>query len=357
MCVGKGSWQGLRTQRLLDMLSATADTCRMISMRRRASIFWILGLGCSAQNQTPTFRSDTDLVTVSFQVESGRENKLVTDLRPDEIQILADGRPQTVALLEGARSRRRVPVEVVLLFDCSRSTWDTGVMNTFRFDPSILRERENVRIALYAFSHEVRRLVKPTADIDVLNSALRQIVRIQPDGSPIYESIRTTAEDMASQKGEAIRTMVIFSDGEEPSSKDNIAQTVQVAAERNIRLYPVLLHNPLEDQGRRAGQSGYGTNAGRNTAVVGRPNTARDQQHAMFLSLAQGTGGADYMRQSPGNDVINDVLRKVALQLESTWVAGYYPEASSEKREHSVQVRLLSGDRRKLLGGTRTVVY
>ncbi len=172
---------------------------------------------------------------------------------------------------------------------------------------------------------------------------------------------------MVAEAGEAMRVLVIFSDGEEAYSKDNVARTVQAATERNIRLYPVLLHNPLEEPKRAAGrhasdggvsESGRGVRADRNTAALARPNFAANQQHAIFLGLGRETGGSEYIRHAPGKDVINDVLKKVARELESTYVAGYYPQVPpGEKREHSVQAGLVSKARGKLRGAARKAVY
>lgn len=319
---------------------------------RRTLFCALLGASCWAQNQATVFRSDSNLVTVSFQVEDTRDRTLVRNLGADEIQILEDGRPQAIAWFEGARSRTSIPVELGLLFDCSGSTWQSAVMNTFRFDPGLLRERENVRIAIYAFSRQVRRLVKATADIDVLNSSILQLQRVPRQGSPIYESIRETAEDMMSGRAGAVRQMIIFSDGETPFSQANVDRTVQVANERNIRLYPVLLHNPLSEP-KDGSHRGHGARG----PLLPPVKPALDQQHGAFLRLAGETGGAEYLRLSPGSDVINDVLKNVMIELEATYVAGYYPKPDGGQRPHSVQVRLVSGSRGKLRGGARKIVY
>jgi hypothetical protein len=62
----------------------------------------LLGLAAQAQSlepaqQVPTFPVTTELVYVRFHVE--RKGGYLDSLRPDQIRVLEDGRPQTVALL------------------------------------------------------------------------------------------------------------------------------------------------------------------------------------------------------------------------------------------------------------------
>ena len=53
------------------------------------------GAAPRAQQQTPTFRSTTDLITTEVRV-TDRSGKFVPDVRLDEFELLEDGVPQKI---------------------------------------------------------------------------------------------------------------------------------------------------------------------------------------------------------------------------------------------------------------------
>ncbi|MDZ4801575.1 MAG: hypothetical protein SGI92_25740 [Bryobacteraceae bacterium] len=81
-----------------------------------------------APDEIPVFRSQTSLALVHFHVV--RKKQYVTNLKPEDIDLLEDGKPQKIGLFEGGlRSRRSLPVEMVLLFDTSGSVVQPGLLD------------------------------------------------------------------------------------------------------------------------------------------------------------------------------------------------------------------------------------
>src|SRR5688500_5093754 len=87
------------------------------------------GLAAEAQSpdtkpaDVPTFGVETELVYVRFHVE--RKGAYVEELRRDQVRVLEDGRPQTIALLETPSTRERtIPPEVTIALDVSSSVVD-----------------------------------------------------------------------------------------------------------------------------------------------------------------------------------------------------------------------------------------
>ena len=104
----------------------------------------------------PTFGTSTELVYVRFHVE--KKGAYVGALKPDQIRVLEDGQPQTIALLETPSTRERtVPPEVTLALDVSSSVMDDRLL-----DESLLKEvlfatlGEQARIGLCAFGGELQ---------------------------------------------------------------------------------------------------------------------------------------------------------------------------------------------------------
>src|SRR5689334_25364571 len=141
----------------------------------RVLIFALLSTFGLHSQAPATFRVDTKLALVRFQVRPER-GKFLTDLRAEDIEIREDGVPQEIALFEGGRFYpRRLPVEIALLFDCSRSVQEAGKLNTNVFPRGILDEYENASLAIYAFSDKLVRLADTTLTMAELNKALEVV--------------------------------------------------------------------------------------------------------------------------------------------------------------------------------------
>ena len=70
-----------------------------MSMRNLLCVLLALPLMATAQEATPTLRTTTSEVLLDFVVRDKHSN-LIRDLRPDEVQILEDGVPQSVRHFE-----------------------------------------------------------------------------------------------------------------------------------------------------------------------------------------------------------------------------------------------------------------
>ena len=78
-------------------------------MVRIASLLFIAALVAQQQPAAPTFRAGTDLVEVDVRV-IGRDGRFVTDLKPEDFQLLEDGtlqKIQSVTLIQGTDFPRR----------------------------------------------------------------------------------------------------------------------------------------------------------------------------------------------------------------------------------------------------------
>ena len=80
------------------------------------------GLRADAQSpdkrtDVPTFGTSTELVYVRFHIEK-KKDSYVDTVRADQLRVLEDGKPQTIALLETAATRERtIPPEITLALD------------------------------------------------------------------------------------------------------------------------------------------------------------------------------------------------------------------------------------------------
>jgi hypothetical protein len=156
---------------------------------RTAIALSVLLVGVSPGQETPkeatqpTFRAQTDVVVVPFQVRRG--SRPVSDLESSDVVLLEDGRPREVAGFEAPSDRPSL--ELVVMFDVTdvqrggfwsaralrelASFWNEATM------PAIVEAQgAGVRISLYQFNESrLRRLTRSTSDPKVLLDALHRL--------------------------------------------------------------------------------------------------------------------------------------------------------------------------------------
>jgi VWFA-related protein len=268
---------------------------------------------------------------------SPKRGEFVTDLRPGDIEIREDGVPQAIALFEGGRFYpRRLPVEVALLFDCSMSVQDAGKLNPRVFRRGLLEEYENASLAIYAFSDKLVRLTGDTRTQADLAAALETVAKFPAGKTPLFEYITATMREMAAAGRDALRILVVFSDGESTRPGDEWLdqQAISAAKELGVAIYPVLLSRP-----------GAAATMERQIVSVQK-----------FMNLAKATSGEATVTLE-SEEVLPRVLRAVASRVQFEYVAGYYPPAGVMRKQHEVEVVWKAKARGEIVGGTKVVVH
>jgi von Willebrand factor type A domain len=245
--------------------------------------------------------------------------------------------PQEVALFEGGRLYpRHLPVEIALLFDCSRSVQEAGKLNTNVFPHGILDEYENASLAIYAFSDKLVRLADTTRTMTELNKALEVVGKFPAGKTPLFEYITQTMREMTAGGREALRILVVFSDGESTRPGDEWLdiRAIDAAKELGIAVYPVLLSRP-------------------DAAATMERQILSVQK---FLDLAKATGGEGTITLD-NDEVLPRVLRTVAARVKFEYVVGYRPPSGTMRQQHEVQVVWRVKPRGEIVGGTRVLVH
>ena len=296
---------------------------------------------------TTTFRTTSQLAVVGFQVLSAK-GQLIRNLKPDEIELREDGVPQKIALFEGGAGRAgTTPVDIALLFDCSRSVEVAGALDTNVFEQNILEEFENVRIAIYGFSDYLIRTTAPTRDAAALKKAADSVRTVTPGSTPLFGAIADTARDFGATARPVVRMMAILSDGESAflGDGDRVGEAISAARESGIALYPVMLAKPAVTPDGLSAPTIAPTFSQSNLPSI-----------AAFMDLAPATGGRA-LSGLMNTDVLPSIVKSLATQIRGSYVAGYYPVQSATPKPHKVEIVLLDKHRGQLYGGVRTVVH
>ena len=274
-----------------------------------------------------------------------------------------DGKPQKVIFFEGGSVQRTVPIELSLLFDCSRTALSSGALDPGLFVEGLLKEFPNASIALYGFRGGLERLVPLTRDQEALNQAMGSPMFVHPVGTFLLDHISRVELETLSTGGVAIRMLAVFSERRPDSGATSSAEeqrryqrAIAIAQQTAVSIYPVWLKSPL------AVQTTESTPAPARTSTVGGPQLSQpDPTPGLravgdFISLGAATGGEKTEALTGGN-VLPDFLEWMAKQLRYEYAAGFEVPVSGEKERHKVKVVMRNKKRGKIDGDTHTLVY
>lgn len=331
-----------------------------------------------ASEELPVFRTETTLVLAPFHVI--QKNRYVTHVKPGDIEILEDGKPQKITVFEGGRfAPRSIPVEIMLLFDVSGSVMQEGLLDWVAFKEDLLDGLGYVNLGVYAFDSRLWRLAFPSRNLAQLkqafsllenparrrNSGVRSMALKPPpgrkggiSGTQLYEAVIETAREMAQSPVNASRMIVVFSDGF--GTTDARAEDAwKVAAELAVTVHPVVLgHEKLLEQANAARQT-VDRQGQLTPGAKDRLMRLQDKENQIqeFASLAEKTGGRAFDPRLFGPSTVRQILSAIVGYIRTEYVAGYTPLSSGERRRHKVQVRLKTKSLGRLTGGVRTVVH
>jgi len=298
------------------------------------------------KHDVPTFGTTTELVYVRFHVE--RKGGYLDTLKPDQIRVLEDGRPQKIALLETPSTRERtIPPEVTLALDVSSSVMDERLL-----DESLVKDvlfaslGEQARVGLCAFGGELRCLRPPTRDAESLVDGFQEALRFgwdtRREGTRLYASLADLCR--RPKEGEkAQRALIVFSDGLE-NKGGKVQEAIQAAAEGDVRVYSILLSQAFQT-------------SSRNAAFGGVPNRSMYDYKKFELSrLAEESGGRAFEPGTVDAKSLAKILRTIATEISMENVVGYQPEGAATGQKRHVKVELADKSVGSIKDGERTLV-
>jgi hypothetical protein len=183
-----------------------------------------------------------------------------------------------------------------------------GALEPHVFESTLLNEYENVTIAVYAFSADLVRITTPTRYGPALEAAMNAVPKVEAGNTPLFGYIAETAHQAAANGGNAVRMIVIFSDGQaDYYDLHYYADAIGAAQELGIALYPVLLQSP-----------------GANLADQSDIHPYVWESMEKYQSLAKRTGGESFTAPATKN-ALPAILSAIAQQIRYDYVAGFIP--------------------------------
>jgi VWFA-related protein len=306
------------------------------------------------EKSVPTFGATSELVYVRFHVE--KKGHYLDHLTKDQIRVLEDGHPQTIALLETPSTRdRTVPPEVTLALDVSSSVMDERLL-----DESLVKDvlfanlSQQAKVGLCAFGGELRCLQPPTRDADALVKGFQDAIAFghetRDQGTRLYDSVvdmcraGTDGKISGDETAHRARALIVFSDGLE-NRGGRLKDAIQAAVDADVRVYPVLLSQAFQATARGVGAHPFDSN-----------RAMYDYKKFDLVRLADGTGGRSYEPATLDAKELAKIIRSIAGEISMENVVGFVPEGAPTGRKHHVKVELVDKSLGTIHDGERVLV-
>jgi Ca-activated chloride channel homolog len=258
-----------------------------------------------AQEQ-PVFRSSVRTVPIYATVvdSSGR---LVPELEQSDFSILDNGRPADVTLF----SNESQPFTAVVMLDTSASMTANLKLLNRAAEQFLLRLLPVDRAQIGAFNDKIQLSGEFTSDRDALIGALDDLYFGNP--TRLNDAIATSLDALQGVEGR--RVILMFSDGEDTSSRIGFKTVLERARDEEVMVYSIGLESEYF-----------------NGMRVVRSRPSRD-----LRKIADETGGG-YFELTKTADLAPTFTR-VAQELRSQYLIGFAP-ASLDGRVHKLEVKV-----------------
>lgn len=269
----------------------------------------------------------TDLVNVLFTAVD-RNNRVIGDIRQDEITVLEDGRPQQIFTF---KRETTLPINIAILMDLSGSqeyTFPQEKIAAGEFLRSIIRAGKD-SAAILTFQDDVELVQGLSSRLDTLNRAFDEIQysrRFSPTSSrhqatALYDAIYITADEVLAHDefrrasgDETItrRAIILLTDGVDNASRRKLDEAIDRAWRAGVIIYSIGIGDRFRFEGVR---------------------------EDVLRKLGEETGGRAYFPR--GADDLIDDFRQIESEMRSQYLVAYSPSnLTHDGRFRRVEVRV-----------------
>jgi len=243
--------------------------------------------GISAQ----TFRAGIDLVSFGVTVTDRRGNH-ITDLSPEDFEIVEDGKPQQVSFFARGDEQDALELHVGLLFDTSGSMGQDIKLSrsaAIRFLNTLQDARD---MTLVDFDTEVRVARYGQQDFPRLVERIRTR---RPDGyTAMYDALGVYLDGAAEDEGRTI--LVLYTDGGDTRSTIGYGDLMTLLRASDVTVYSVGF---LDNQS----------------------SSTKTEQRARLYQIAEATGGDAFFPSSMED--VEKAYDKIVAQIRAQYSLGY----------------------------------
>jgi len=272
----------------------------------------VLATGSAAQQ--PVFRTTTDMVGFGVTVTDRRGN-FVTDLKPEDLEIVEDGAPQEIQLFTRGDETETAPeMHIGLVFDTSGSMGDDITLARSAAIKFLNTLTDAKDMTLVDFDTEVRVSKFEQASFPRLVERIRAR---KPDGlTALYDAIGVYLTGAADDSGRKI--LVMFTDGGDTRSTTTFSKLVTMLRASDATVYAIGF---LEHQ----------------------PGAMRSEQRQRISQIALETGGEAFFPSEMKQ--VEDAYAKILKQIRAQYTIGYVSSnRKQDGRWRKVEIKVKRAD-------------
>jgi len=270
----------------------------------------------------------TELVNVLFTAVD-RNNRVISDIRQEELTILEDGLPQQIFTF---KRETTLPINIAILMDLSGSqeyTFPQEKIAAGEFLRSIIRAGRD-SAAILTFQDDVELVQGLSSRMDTLNRAFDEIQysrRFSPTSSrhqatALYDAIYITADEIlarddfrrsaSSDDNVTRRAIILLTDGVDNASRRKLDEAIDKAWRAGVVIYSIGIGDRFRFEGVR---------------------------EDVLRRLGEETGGRAYFPR--GADDLIDDFRQIESEMRSQYLVAYSPSNQRhDGRFRRVEVRV-----------------
>jgi Ca-activated chloride channel family protein len=280
-------------------------------------------------------RLGTDLVNVLFTAVD-RSNRVITDIRQEEITVLEDGHPQQIFTF---KRETTLPINIAILMDLSGSqeyTFPQEKIAAGEFLRSIIRPNKD-SAAILTFQDDVELVQGLSSRIDTLNRAFDAVQysrRLSPSSSrhqatALYDAVYITADEVLanddyrrpSDESVTRRAIILLTDGVDNASRRKLDDAIDRAWRAGVVIYAIGIGDRFRFEGVR---------------------------EDVLRRLSEETGGRAYFPR--GADDLLDDFRQIESEMRSQYLVAYSPSnLTHDGRFRRIEVRVAARPEARLI--------
>ncbi len=286
----------------------------MILMQPRSAAGAVAGLLvlllAPVRAQDPVFRSSARAEVPIYATVLDNAGRLVPDLERGDFTVFDDGKPVELTQFSNASQ----PFTAVVMLDTSASMTANLDLLNIAAEQFLIRLLPVDRAQVGAFNDKIQLSGRFTNDRDELIAALDELQFGNP--TRLNDAIATSLD--ALERIDSRRVVLVFTDGEDTSSKLGFRTVMERARNEEVMVYAIGLESEFFN-GQR----------------VQRTRPSRD-----LRKIADETGGGYFELKK--TDELAPTFTRVAQELRSQYLLGFAP-ALLDGKVHKLEVRSKAG--------------
>jgi len=254
------------------------------------------------------FKVATASVPVYVAVTDAQK-RLVPDLVQDDFEVLDNGKPQPITVFEN----KPTPITTIVMIDSSGSMTASLDLVKEGAEQFLLRLLPEDQAQVGAFNDKIE--FHPATEFTGNRDALVGYLKDLDFGYPtrLYDAVDESLARLENLENR--RVVLVFTDGDDTSSKVGVNHVMDRARSKDIMVYAIGLVNEYFNGQQRV----------------------RSQPDRGLKKLAEDTGGGYFELKRTAD--LNETFTRVAQELHSMYVLGFSPETMDGK-VHKLEVRM-----------------